>query len=187
MRILLTTQLLDPEPNYPRGLEYSRMIRSQGREIEVLTDYPNYPTGKLYPGFRIRLWEFEWIQGVRIIRVLVVTAGPGNLLQHILNYQSLAFSVCIHGFFLIKRPDIVHIYKQPATLFLPALVGHLLVRPYLIDLQDLWPKSLIHSLPPWIRWMNHFLDCWCRLVYRYADRVVVHSEGYATPSVFTSS
>jgi len=54
MRILLLSQWFNPEPAF-KGLAFARELVRRGHEVEVLTGFPNYPGGKLYDGYRVRL------------------------------------------------------------------------------------------------------------------------------------
>jgi colanic acid biosynthesis glycosyl transferase WcaI len=58
MRILFITQWFDPEPNF-KGLQFALALKARGHSVQVLTGFPNYPGGKVYPGYRIRLWQRE--------------------------------------------------------------------------------------------------------------------------------
>lgn len=68
MRILILTQWFDPEPTF-KGLLFARELAARGHEVEVLTGFPNYPDGKVYPGYRIRPWVREKIDGINVLRV----------------------------------------------------------------------------------------------------------------------
>ena len=46
MRILMITQLFQPEPNHLKGLAFAKELVRLGHEVEVLTGFPNYPGGK---------------------------------------------------------------------------------------------------------------------------------------------
>ena len=68
MKILLLTQWFQPEPFF-KGLPFAKALKNRGHEVEVLTGFPNYPGGKLYPGYRVRLWQRELMDGIRVNRV----------------------------------------------------------------------------------------------------------------------
>ena len=57
-RVLLLTQWFDPEPTL-KGMVFARELVREGYEVEVVTGFPNYPGGKVYPGYRIRLLQRE--------------------------------------------------------------------------------------------------------------------------------
>ena len=58
MRILLLTQWFDPEPTF-KGLVFARALVQAGLRVEVVTGFPNYPGGKLYPGYRLKCLQRE--------------------------------------------------------------------------------------------------------------------------------
>ncbi|MEI7895053.1 MAG: glycosyltransferase WbuB, partial [Myxococcales bacterium] len=66
MRILLLTQWFDPEPTF-KGLAFARELTRRGHEVEVLTGFPNYPGGKLYPGYVVRGVQRERMEGISVI------------------------------------------------------------------------------------------------------------------------
>ena len=55
MRILLLMQWFDPEPQL-KGLVFARKLRDLGHDVEVLTGFPNYPGGRIYPGYSLKLF-----------------------------------------------------------------------------------------------------------------------------------
>jgi len=50
MRILLLTQWFQPEPMF-KGLPFAKALTERGHTVEVLTGFPNYPGGQVYPGW----------------------------------------------------------------------------------------------------------------------------------------
>ena len=75
MRILMFTQWFDPEPTF-KGVAFARALERSGHEVRVITGFPNYPGGKVYPGYRIRPWKHEVIEGIpRPIKLGVEAIG----------------------------------------------------------------------------------------------------------------
>ena len=179
MRILMITQLFQPEPNHLKGLAFAKEMVKLGHEVEVLTGFPNYPGGKIYSGYRQCWRQRETIDGVSIIRVPLYPDHSGSGFRRILCYLSLALSACIPGLFLVRRPDVVHVYQGPATLALPALLLRLLRGvPFILDVQDLWPESVTSSGMLVMPGLTYILTKWCDLAHRFADKIVVLSPGY---------
>ena len=58
MRILILTQWFNPEPFF-KGLPFAKELVKLGHEVEVLTGFPNYPGGKVYAGYKIKLFQRE--------------------------------------------------------------------------------------------------------------------------------
>lgn len=179
MHILLITQLFQPEPNHLKGIVYAKELIRQGHTIEVLTGFPNYPGGKIYPGYSQRFFQRETIDGISIVRVPLFPDHSNSGFSRILCYTSFAFSACIPGLFLIKRPDVVHVYQGAATLAFPAMILRLLRRvPYVLDVQDLWPDSATSSGMLKSSILSWLLNKWCDLVHHIASKIVVLSDGY---------
>ena len=69
MRIVYLTQWFEPEPNVLKGSAFVRALAAAGHQVGVVTGLPNYPTGRLYPGYRLRLWQRDTIDHVAITRL----------------------------------------------------------------------------------------------------------------------
>ncbi len=178
MRILFLTQWFDPEPTL-KGLGFARALQQRGHEVEVVTGFPNYPGGKVYPGYRVRLRQVDSIDGIRIVRVPLYPSHDTSALGRVANYGSFAVSAAVTGGIGVTRPDIIYAYHPPATIALPALTLSWRWRvPYVLDIQDLWPDTLAAT-----GMVNHaallrLADQFCRLAYRHATRIVVLSPGF---------
>lgn len=178
MRVLLITPVFHPEPYYLRGLPFAQGLIERGFEVEVLTGFPSYPVGRIYPGYRQRFWYRETHGGVRIIRVPSFPSHDSSGLRRAVTYLSLAASMALAGPFLVKQPDIVHVNQGPATLCLPAECLRLLRgSPILLDIQDLWPESVMDSNMLRCRWAPPVLHLWSRHTYRRANHILALSPG----------
>jgi len=178
MKILLLTQWFDPEPCF-KGLAFARQLARRGDTVEILTGFPNYPDGKVYPGYRIRPWQVEWMEGFRVCRVALYPSHDRSALRRSLNYVSFALASALLGPFLVHRPDVIYVYHPPGTIGFPALLlRRWFSAPVVYDVQDLWPDTIaatgMVSHPLLLSWLDRF----CRFVYRHADRLVVLSPGF---------
>jgi colanic acid biosynthesis glycosyl transferase WcaI len=178
MRILLLTQWFEPEPTL-KGLVFVRELAARGHDVEVLTGFPNYPGGEVYPGYRIRHWQQERIDGIRVLRVALYPSHDKSGFRRALNYASFAFSAAVIGTALVRKPDVLYVYNPPATVGFPAVVLGLLRRvPFVYDVCDLWPDTVAASgmLPSPAA--VALLGKWCDFVYRRARHIVVVSPGF---------
>ncbi len=181
MRILLLTQLFQPEPNHLKGLAFAKELVRQGHEVEVLTCLPNYPAGRLYDGYRMRLKTFEMMENIPVIRLALFVDHSASGLKRFICYMSFAAVASLLGPYLIRRPDVIHVYQGPATLCLPAMFFRSLFGvPYVLDIQDIWPDSVTASRMLTFPGCMDILGSWCNLTYRLASKIVVLSEGYKT-------
>jgi colanic acid biosynthesis glycosyl transferase WcaI len=178
MKILLLTQWFDPEPT-ARGVAFAKALAGLGHDVEVLTGFPNYPGGKVYDGYRIRLRQRERVDGISVVRVPLYPSHDTSSTRRALNYVSFAISAATLGAASVKRPDVVYLYHPPPTVGLAALVLSAFYRcPFVYDIQDLWPDTVASSGMLRSNWAHRALDHWCRLLYRRASRIVVLSPGF---------
>lgn len=179
MRLLFITQLFQPEPNLLTGLRFAREVQKFGHEVQVMTGFPNYPGGKLYPGYRTRLWQRELLDGVEVVRVPVYPSHDRSAIRRAFCYGSLAVSMLVLGPFLLRKADVAIVYLGPMTLCLPAiLLKWLWGMPFILDVQDLWPESVTGSGMLRGRWAHTVLSWCCSFAYQRAKHIVVLSEGY---------
>lgn len=177
MRILMITQWFDPEPTF-KGLLFARALLGQGHEVQVLTGFPNYPGGRLYPGYRIFPWRRETIDGVRITRVALYPSHSASAVGRAANYLSFAVASTLAAL-LLRRPDVAYVYHPPGTSSLPAVALKLCKGvPFVIDVQDLWPDTLAATGMVSNGSVLALIGRWMALVYRRAAHVVVLSSGF---------
>ena len=177
MRILMLTQWFEPEPVF-KGLLFAKELSKLGHDVQVLTGFPNYPGGKLYNEYTIKLFQRELIDGIPIFRVPLYPSHDNNGIKRILNYTSFAVSASLMGFFL-RSPDVIYVYHPPATIGLPALFLHLLRSvPFVYDIQDLWPDTLESTGMVNNRITIWMVKKWCQFIYSQAAKIVVLSPGF---------
>jgi putative colanic acid biosynthesis glycosyltransferase WcaI len=78
-RWLILTQYYPPEIGAPqiRLRSVARELQRQGVQVNVLTAMPNYPAGRIFPGYTGRWKVKENIDGVLVTRTWVY-AGTGK-------------------------------------------------------------------------------------------------------------
>ena len=180
MRILLLTDNYWPETNAPalRSGAHARRWVEQGEDVTVVTSFPNFPEGKLFKGYRQRFRERRMIDTVDVIRVPTLIFPNAGTLKRILDFMSYMVSASIAGFF-VRRPDVV---VATSPQFFAAVAGWLVAavrrRPFVFELRDLWPDSIVavgampDSLPiRLLRRLEHFL-------YRRADLIVTVTHAF---------
>lgn len=178
MRVLYLTQWFEPEP-VMKGIEFAKALEGAGFDVDVMTGLPNYPHGRLYPGYRWRLFQAEQMQGIRVNRMALYPSHDRSALRRSLNYVSffcsaLAFCLARGG-----RYDVIYVYHPPITVGLAAAVSGVLTRtPFVLDVQDLWPDSVTASGMAGSQGpLTRLLNAACDFCYRRAAAIVAQSEG----------
>jgi len=180
MRLLILTQWFDPEPTFT-GLLFAKEMAKRGFDVEVLTGFPNYPGGKVYPGYRIKWFQREVVDGVKVTRVPLIPSHGRSKTGRVLNYASFMLSTAFYGLFFMRRPDVVYAYHPPLTVGLTAAILRIFRRiPFVYDIQDLWPDTLNATGMIGNRRVLGLVSRLCDFVYAKADAIVVLSPGFKT-------
>ena len=179
MKILFLTDNFPPESNAPATRTYEHCVEwvKEGAEVTVITCAPNYPEGKLFPGYKNKWWQEENIDGIRVIRVWTYITPNRGMFRRILDY----ISYCITAFFasLFVKTDVI-IATSP-QLF-AAVAGYLSStvkrKPWVMEVRDLWPESIKAVEAINQSKIIQVLDRVVLFLYRKADRVVVVTDAF---------
>lgn len=181
MRIGFISQWFPPElgSSIPESIAVG--LAGRGHEVHVLTAFPNYPTGRLYPGWRQRPYLRERHSGgVTVHRTPVYPTHDSDPVRRTATYLSHAATATV-GTIRIPRPDVWLVYSSPATSALPAQLAPPGKRaPVCLLIQDLWPDSVTGSgmVPGRLgHLVEGVLSAYLRLSYRQAARIGVTSPG----------
>lgn len=144
MRIVFIVDNFPPEYNAPatRTFEHCREWVKKGDDVTVITCEPNFPGGVLYPGYSNKIIHREMMEGIRVIRVWSYIAPNAKFIKRIVDY--LSFSVSAFLFGLSEKCDlIIATSPQFFTTWAAFLLSHLKKVPWLFELRDLWPESIV--------------------------------------------
>jgi glycosyltransferase involved in cell wall biosynthesis len=182
MRVVLLSPVYPPEPVTSASTSHSLAceLAKRGHEVTVITSYPNRPGGRVYPGFRRRLFaHHETKDGIEIVRCFSTTSRNSTLLSRLAENLSFGFSA---GFETarMRRPDVI--YTNTWAIFAAGIASWVAgVRriPVVLSIHDVYPESLISlkKLNPGtpifrlLRWLD---TCTARA----AAAVVVISESF---------
>lgn len=145
MHILFLSDNFPPESNAPasRLYEHARHWVAQGHEVTVITCAPNFPDGKVFSGYRNAWRHVAKLDGIRVVRVKTFITANEGFLRRTLDYVSFMASASFFGLFE-RAPDVV---VATSPQFFTALGGWVLsalrARPFVFELRDLWPASIV--------------------------------------------
>ncbi|HCK99001.1 MAG TPA: glycosyltransferase WbuB, partial [Candidatus Marinimicrobia bacterium] len=142
--ILFLTHYFPPEVNAPANRTYEHAVRwvKSGVAVTVITNHPNHPHGRLYPGYRNRWISRENVDGVNVIRVKTfLTPNKGTIRRSINYLVYMLMAVCVSR--KIKQVDtIVATSPQFFCGIAGAVVSKLRNKPFILEIRDLWPDSI---------------------------------------------
>jgi hypothetical protein len=144
MHILFLSDNFPPEVNAPasRTFEHCREWVKAGHQVTVITCAPNFPLGKVYKGYKNKIWQSEIMDGIRVIRVWSYITANEGVAKRILDYVSFMVSA-VAAAPTVKAPDLV-ISTSPQFFSACAayLISRMKKRPYVFELRDIWPESI---------------------------------------------
>ncbi|PZF91197.1 glycosyltransferase, partial [Micromonospora deserti] len=171
MRIGILAYHFPPEPAFIPG-SLAEELAVRGHEVRVLTGFPDYPGGHVYPGWRQR-WRHE-TRSERLIvrRVPRYSAGDGSVGARMAARLSFAGSATLVGRGFLADVDALYVHQTPAAAFATAGLLRLLGRlPTVLHVQDVWTEDGPAGAEAG-RWAARTAAAMAR-AYRCADRVAV--------------
>ena len=144
VHVLFLTDNFPPEVNAPasRTFEHCREWVKAGHRVTVITCAPNFPKGKVFDGYRNKLWQRETMEGIEVVRVWSYITANEGFVRRILDYQSYMVSAIIASLFVRKVDVIVGTSPQFFTACAAYVASRLKFRPYIFELRDLWPETI---------------------------------------------
>ena len=180
MRILFLSDNFPPEGNAPATRLHEHAVRwvRDGHSVTVITCAPNFPEGRLFPGYRNAWRTVETVDGIRVVRVKTYITANEGFLRRTLDYASFMLMGFVFGL-LERRPDVV---VATSPQFFCALGGWMLAlckwRPFVFELRDLWPASIVAVGAMRKSILIHWLEALELFLYRRADAVVAVTDAF---------
>jgi glycosyltransferase involved in cell wall biosynthesis len=166
-------------PQFSGSLSIFRPSAMEFQYLNALFDFfPNFPDGKLFSGYRNRIWDVEEMDGIRVVRVKTLIAANAGTVLRILDYLSFMITSFMAGLF-VPRPDLV---ATTSPTFFAAVGGCALAAvrglPFVLEVADLWPDSIVAVGAMKRNLMLRWLEKIELLLYRRAARIVVLTQAF---------
>lgn len=145
MKILFLSENFPPETNAAATRVFERACYwvREGHDVTVITQAPNFPYGKIYKGYKNRWRSVEDMDGIKVVRVKTFIAPNTGVFRRALDFLSYMVTAILAARTL-PRPDVV---AATSPQFFAAvagwIVGHLKKTPFVFELGDLWPASIV--------------------------------------------
>ncbi|MDQ2994195.1 MAG: glycosyltransferase WbuB, partial [Pseudomonadota bacterium] len=144
MNILFLSDNFPPEVNAASSRVYERACYwvKDGHDVRIITCAPNFPFGKVYPGYKNKWVQEEIKDGINVVRVKTYMASNTGFLLRVVDFVSFMFMAVIVGLFQPK-PDVV---ASTSPQFFTAVGAWMLAKlkrvPFIFEIGDLWPESI---------------------------------------------
>jgi len=165
-----------------RVSELSRHWVRAGHDVTVLTGFPNHPDGIVRPEYRERFWRGfcrEQVDGITVLRTFLLPFPNRKPYERILNYSSFCASSALAASFL-NPPDVVVTTSPQLLVGLSGWwVSRLKKVPFVLEVRDLWPESLIGAgIGSETSMMYRSIGKIASFLYRAADSIVVVTPAF---------
>lgn len=175
MNILVVCQHYWPEP-YPLA-DICEELAARGHTVDLITDVPNYPMGKIYPEYKNHQRRNETHKGVNIVRVFTIPR-KNNAVFRLLNYYSYSFSSSWYAKRITKDYDVVFTNQTSPVMMSAAAFAYAKKhkKKVVMYCMDLWPASLaaggISAGSP----IYKFFDKVSKRLYAKPDKILISSQ-----------
>lgn len=150
MKIIYFSQFFIPESIAPafRAWDNSRIWSLMGHKVTIFTGYPNYPIGRIFKGYTVKMIDEEKIDGVRVLRSKLIAKPNSSIINRLEN----AFSFFVFGLvnLLFNRKKIHNNYDVVLgtsgvifTGLLAYIFAKLIKSPFIFELRDITYRQLI--------------------------------------------
>lgn len=144
LHILFLTDNFPPEVNAPASRTYEHACEwvKLGHKVTIITCAPNFPNGRVFDGYRNKLWSVEVIDGINVIRVWTYIAPNSGFFRRLIDFLSFMISAFIASFFIRNIDLVIGTSPQFFTVVSAWLVSILRRVQFIFELRDLWPASI---------------------------------------------
>lgn len=180
MHIMIMAQCYAPEDVSAAVLitELATDMVKRGHQVTVVTGAPNYPYGRVYSGYRNRLYQVEWLEGVRVVRTWSYMSPHKTFWRRIFNYGSYS-ATALYGGLLAGKPEVIVNFSPPLPLGLSAWLLSCLWRvPWVLQLEDLYPEAAVVAGVLRNRSAIVLFSAMERFLYQRATHVSLISESF---------
>ena len=180
MHILFITDNFPPEVNAPASRTFEHInhwLKDKDVKVTVITCFPNFPNGKVFDGYKNKLFERSKYQNIEVIRVWSYIAKNKGTFKRILDYLSFAISASFVGLFL-RYDIIVATSPQFFTTWSAWFLSKVKRVPWIFELRDLWPDTISAVSNLHNKNIISFLHKIEILLYKSADSVVALTHSF---------
>lgn len=181
MEILLIAENFYPETNAPakRLFEHAKEWVKLGNKVTVLTGVPNVPKGRVFNGYKNKIYQSEKIDGIKIVRVWTFIAKNEKFVLRTLDFISFMFSSFFFGLFIKKHDKIIVSSPQ----FLPVISGFAIAKikniPFILEIRDLWPESIVAlGAMKKNNYIIRILDAIAKYIYQKSELIIVVTKAF---------
>jgi len=179
-RIVFLTQYYLPETGAPQNRisHLAQGMLNKGYDVQVITAIPNYPLGKVYPGYKFKFYKKTIQNGVPVTHCWLFTTTSKNIFLRLINYFSFVLSSGFIGSIILPSIDLLIVESPPLFLSISAWwLSILKGAKIVVNISDLYPETAI-SLgmikQTWLQNIFFGFEAWS---YKISSLITGQTEG----------
>jgi colanic acid biosynthesis glycosyl transferase WcaI len=158
-------------------------LKQSGHDVLVVTSFPSYPAGVVFPSYQNRLFGREQIDGIPVVRTYTYATTSRSFWSRVLSFGAFCASSALQGSWLALtgklEADVVYAILPPLPLGVSGWPMAVLSGAKLVThIQDIYPDIAVETgflkSPVAIRWFSR-MERW---IYKRSAKIVVISEGF---------
>lgn len=178
-KILVISEVFWPENFVVNDLV--EQLKERGYKVDILTQYPSYPYGKVYEGYENRDFYCEEWNGSTIYRYKVIEGYRDSSIKKILNYLYFVYKGKKITCSIKEEYDAVFVSQTgPLTVAIP---GQAYAKKHKCKLylwvQDIWPDAVYAYGFKKNYILSSLLDRFISGVYAKSDKIFISSRKFA--------
>lgn len=192
MKLLLVTQIYSPEA-FSAAIRLRNMadgLRAEGNHVDILTTMPNYPTGRIFDGYRGKFSMAEEENGDKVYRYWLWADNSYNKAKRMFSILTFAFNLRFFGLrrklcrsydaVLIQTPQLLTAYSAVV------LFRKIYKKPIFLNVSDIHPNSIEDGgsfdknglMYKWQRSIEKFLYRNTTLLIGQSEEIIKHVNEY---------
>jgi glycosyltransferase involved in cell wall biosynthesis len=177
-RILIVTEVFYPEEFLINDIALS--WKDKGFEVSVITLTPTYPLGRVFKGYKNKIFYKDSYKGINIFRARAVTGYRESKNKKFLRYINFMIFGGFIATFIGRRFDYIFGYNLgPLTDMVPAVIIHKLYKkPLMFWVQDLWPDTLYAYGFKKTKILSGLLDSFIKFMYHNVSSIAISCKGF---------
>jgi len=187
IRILYISQFFDPEvaAAAKRCFDYSKLWANMGLDVQVWTSYPNFPTGKLFSNYKVKLIQkdnkYKKI-GLKVFRNFTIIRPNSSYF----NRSVLYFSFCISLFYnllinsnQVKKANVILGTSGTVfSAFTAYVIAQIFHKNFILEIRDITSLQIM-ATNGGRKTISYYIIKWLELyIARRANKVVTVTYGY---------
>ncbi|MFQ5777059.1 MAG: sugar transferase [Terriglobia bacterium] len=153
-------------------------LAANGHQVSMVTAFPHYPEGRVFPGYRRAVFRREVVSGVEVVRTFIYATPSKSFWPRVLSFGTFCASAPL-GCFGMQRPEVIYCIIPPLPLaWTTELVGLARRVPVVVNVQDIYPDLAVSLGYLRNRLAIRFFQWMERFIYEHAAGVVVITDSF---------